>query len=125
MKRIDISIILPLYKPRLNWQGRFMENISLVKKIFPSTVTIEFIVVNDGFETPELLTMFDSAIRSNIVSNSGVSKPSFTTINSIVTVDGNIFLTREMFSMKRPCQFSLGLYKGRIILMSMRFMRSI
>lgn len=54
----EISFILPMYKPKLNWHLRLLSNVSEVRKAFPS-VGIEFIIVNDGFETPELINMFD------------------------------------------------------------------
>lgn len=59
MSSKDISFVLPLYKPNPNWHNRFLENVAKTKLIFPSSVNLEFIVVNDGFETPELLNLFD------------------------------------------------------------------
>jgi glycosyltransferase involved in cell wall biosynthesis len=55
----DISFVLPLYKPNPNWHSRFLENVAKTKLIFPSSVNLEFIIVNDGFETPELLNLFE------------------------------------------------------------------
>lgn len=59
MSSKDISFVLPLYKPNPNWHHRFLENVTKTRAIFPSSVNMEFVIVNDGFETPELLNLFD------------------------------------------------------------------
>jgi len=59
MSSKDISFVLPLYKPNPNWHHRFLENVAKTRAIFPESVNIEFVIVNDGFETPDLLNLFD------------------------------------------------------------------
>jgi glycosyltransferase involved in cell wall biosynthesis len=59
MSSKDISFVLPLYKPNPNWHHRFLQNVVKTRDIFPLSVNIEFVVVNDGFETPELLNLFE------------------------------------------------------------------
>lgn len=59
MSSKDISFVLPLYKPNPNWHHRFLENVAKTRAIFPASVIIEFVIVNDGFETPELLNLFE------------------------------------------------------------------
>jgi glycosyltransferase involved in cell wall biosynthesis len=59
MSSKDISFVLPLYKPNPTWHHRFLENVEKTRAIFPSSVDIEFVIVNDGFETPELLNLFE------------------------------------------------------------------
>jgi glycosyltransferase involved in cell wall biosynthesis len=59
MSSKDISFVLPLYKPNPNWHRRFLENVVKARSIFPSSVNIEFVIVNDGYETPELLSLFE------------------------------------------------------------------
>jgi len=53
----QLAIVLPMCKPRRNWQATLINNIIEVEKALPD-VSIQFIVVNDGFENPELLIRF-------------------------------------------------------------------
>ncbi len=54
----DLSIILPLYKPKSDWAAALIGNIQEVTNALP-TVRIQFIIVNDGFETSSNLDIFD------------------------------------------------------------------
>ncbi len=55
--KYDLTIVVPFCNPKPHWAGAFIENVHAVDQLLPQT-QIQFIVVNDGFETPDLLKMF-------------------------------------------------------------------
>ena len=55
----NLSIVLPMYKPRLGWEKNLKENIDLIDIEFNESIKIEYIVVNDGGENEHLLSLFD------------------------------------------------------------------
>lgn len=57
--KYDLSIVLPMYKPRAGWEKSLKENIQLLRLEFTYSVSVEFIVVNDGNESEHLLSLFD------------------------------------------------------------------
>ena len=58
MQLFDLTIVLPVCRPNTGWANPFINNVKAVKELMHG-VKIEFIVVNDGFETPELLGVFE------------------------------------------------------------------
>lgn len=54
----DLSIILPVCKPSAEWANTLINNVQDIRRLLPAT-NIEFIVVNDGYETEQLLCLFD------------------------------------------------------------------
>ena len=58
-KRYDLSIVLPMYKPKAGWEKSLKENMQLLDIEFNYSISIQYIVVNDGFENEHLLSLFD------------------------------------------------------------------
>src|SRR5689334_9534884 len=57
--RYDLSIVLPMYKPKFGWEKSLRENIQLLDIEFNYSISIEYIIVNDGNENEHLLSLFD------------------------------------------------------------------
>ncbi|MCW3082547.1 glycosyltransferase family 2 protein [Segetibacter sp.] len=55
----DLTIVLPMFKPRLGWEKSLKENIQLIDIEFNYSISIQYIVVNDGGENEHLLSLFD------------------------------------------------------------------
>lgn len=58
-KQYDLTIVLPMYKPKSGWEKSLKENIQLLDIEFNYAVKIQYIVVNDGTEDEHLLSLFD------------------------------------------------------------------
>jgi dolichyl-phosphate beta-glucosyltransferase len=58
-KKYDLSIVLPMYKPKQGWENCLKENMQLLRLEFNYAVSIEFIVVNDGSESQHLLSLLE------------------------------------------------------------------
>ncbi|MDQ6812191.1 MAG: glycosyltransferase family 2 protein [Bacteroidota bacterium] len=58
-KRYDLSIVLPMYKPKAGWEKSLKENMQLLDIEFNYSISIEYVLVNDGFENEHLLSLFD------------------------------------------------------------------
>ena len=71
----DVCIVMPLCKPKPNWHLQLTSNIRTLKRNFPPYVSLQFILVNDGFETPELLNMFDELTEQSSDHISVISYP--------------------------------------------------
>ena len=48
-----------MYKPQSGWEKTLKANIQSLENEFTSSVKIEYIIVNDGFENDHLLSLFD------------------------------------------------------------------
>src|SRR4051812_24589445 len=55
----DLSIVLPMYKPKRDWQESLQENMQLLEIEFNNEIQIEYLIVNDGAENEHLLSLFD------------------------------------------------------------------
>ncbi|MCW3111028.1 MAG: hypothetical protein JWQ09_5534 [Segetibacter sp.] len=55
----DLSIVLPMYKPKPGWEKNLKENMQLLDIDFNYSTSIEYIIVNDGSENEHLLSLFD------------------------------------------------------------------
>jgi dolichyl-phosphate beta-glucosyltransferase len=55
----DLSIVLPMFKPKPGWEKNLRENIQLLDIEFNYSISIEYILVNDGFENEHLLSLFE------------------------------------------------------------------
>lgn len=58
-KHYDLSIVLPMCRPRAGWEKNLKENIQMLDIEFNYAISIEYIIVNDGFENEHLLSLFD------------------------------------------------------------------
>lgn len=58
-KTHDLSIVLPMYRPKLGWESCLKENMQLLDIEFNYSISIEYIIVNDGAENDHLLSIFD------------------------------------------------------------------
>lgn len=58
-KQYDLSIVLPMYKPKAGWEKSLKENMQLLDIEFNYSINIQYIIVNDGFENEHLLSLFD------------------------------------------------------------------
>lgn len=58
-KHCHLSIVLPMYKPKAGWEKSLKENMQLLDIEFNYSISIEYIIVNDGAETEHLLSLFD------------------------------------------------------------------
>jgi dolichyl-phosphate beta-glucosyltransferase len=58
LSSFNLAIVLPICKPKVGWPAVLISNIQDVQKTLPG-VAIQFIVVNDGYETPQLLSLFE------------------------------------------------------------------
>lgn len=54
---LEISIVLPLYQPKGDWAGQFLENQKKLKALLPR-FTLSYIAVHDGPVGPELKNRF-------------------------------------------------------------------
>lgn len=57
--KYDLTIVLPMYRPKAGWENNLKQNIQLIDIEFSYSVSIEYIIVNDGFENGHLLSLFD------------------------------------------------------------------
>lgn len=57
--KYDLSIVLPMYCPKQGWENCLKENMQLLDIEFNYSVSIEYIIVNDGNENGHLLSLFD------------------------------------------------------------------
>jgi glycosyltransferase involved in cell wall biosynthesis len=64
--QFDLSIVLPMYKPKPGWEKSLKENMQLLDIEFNFSIAIEYIVVNDGFENERLLNLFDVFQQSEV-----------------------------------------------------------
>lgn len=55
----DLSIVLPMYMPKEGWEKSVKENMQLLDIEFNYSISIEYIIVNDGFENEHLSSLFD------------------------------------------------------------------
>lgn len=60
----DLSIVLPMYLPKPGWELQFLSNIQEVQNHLPIGLSIEFVIVNDGNESEDLLSIFDVISQS-------------------------------------------------------------
>lgn len=58
MPHFDLSLILPMCKPKEGWQYQLLNNIGILNEKFENKIAIEVIVVNDGFENKDILNLF-------------------------------------------------------------------
>jgi dolichyl-phosphate beta-glucosyltransferase len=55
----DLSIVLPMYKPKPGWEESLKENMRQIDVEFQHSISIQYIIVNDGCENEHLLSLFD------------------------------------------------------------------
>ncbi|HSU49995.1 MAG TPA: glycosyltransferase family 2 protein [Segetibacter sp.] len=60
----DLSIVLPMYRPKQGWENSLKENMQLLDIEFNYSISIQYIIVNDGFENEHLLSLFDVVQQS-------------------------------------------------------------
>jgi glycosyltransferase involved in cell wall biosynthesis len=58
-KHYDLSVVLPMYRPKSGWEYCLKENMQLIDIEFNYSISIEYIIVNDGAENEHLLSIFD------------------------------------------------------------------
>jgi glycosyltransferase involved in cell wall biosynthesis len=58
MQSYDLSIVIPIYKPKDGWVTPLLANMEKARKVLPM-VNIQFILVNDGFESSYLTSLFE------------------------------------------------------------------
>ena len=58
-KHHHLSIVLPMYKPKTGWEKILKENMQLIDIEFNYSISIQYIIVNDGCENEHLLSLFD------------------------------------------------------------------
>ncbi|MGI8637561.1 MAG: glycosyltransferase, partial [Segetibacter sp.] len=54
-----MSIVLPMCRPKQGWENCLKENMQLLDIEFNYSISIQYIIVNDGFENEHLLSLFD------------------------------------------------------------------
>jgi dolichyl-phosphate beta-glucosyltransferase len=57
--RYNLTIVLPMCKPKPGWEKSLKENMQLIDIEFNYSISIQYIIVNDGFENEHLLSLFD------------------------------------------------------------------
>jgi dolichyl-phosphate beta-glucosyltransferase len=55
----DLSIVLPMHRPKQGWEKNLKENMQLIDLEFNYSLSIQYIIVNDGHENEHLLSLFD------------------------------------------------------------------
>jgi dolichyl-phosphate beta-glucosyltransferase len=58
-KKHQLTIVLPMYRPKPGWENCLKENMQLLDIEFNYSISIEYIIVNDGCENEHLLSLFD------------------------------------------------------------------
>ncbi|MBO9619722.1 MAG: glycosyltransferase family 2 protein [Niabella sp.] len=58
MDLLNVSVVLPLYKPKGNWQLAFTANVKELNEVMSPNVSIEYIVVNDGTDDTDIRDFF-------------------------------------------------------------------
>ncbi|GEO08333.1 glycosyltransferase family 2 protein [Segetibacter aerophilus] len=57
--KYDLTIVLPMFKPKPGWEKSLKENMQLIDIEFNYSISIQYIIVNDGCENEHLLSLFD------------------------------------------------------------------
>lgn len=60
----DLSIVLPMHLPKHGWELQLLSNIQEVMNHLPEGLSVEFVIVNDGNEREDLLSIFDVVSQS-------------------------------------------------------------